>query len=97
MLSGALISWILSDRSGLSFPNNYAILFILSGVGTGLSIAAFARIREPVQQKQGKTRPIGEYLQVGLGLLRDDLNYRRLCILQFLWAFSMMATPFYVP
>ncbi len=98
MLSGALISWMLSDRSGLTFPDNYATLFVLSGVGTGLSILAFSRIREPIQQKKrGKTLPLGEYLQVGIGLLREDLNYRRLCILQFLWAFSMMATPFYVP
>ena len=94
MLSGGLISWMLSERSGLVFPDNCAMLFILSGVGTGLSILAFARIREPVQQKQGKTLPLGEYLKVGLGLLKEDLNYRRLCILQFLWAFSMMATPF---
>jgi MFS family permease len=97
MVSGALISWMLSDRSGLTFPDNYAMLFILSGVGTGLSIAAFARIREPVQQKRGRTLPLKDYIQVGLGLLRDDVNYRRLCILQFLWAFSMMATPFFVP
>jgi MFS family permease len=97
MLSGGLISWMLSGRSGLAFPDNYAILFILSGIGTGLSIAAFSRIREPVQQKRGKTLPLGEYFKVGLTLLRDDLNYRRLCILQFFWAFSMMATPFYVP
>lgn len=97
MLSGALISWVLSDRSGLSFPDNYALLFILSGIGTGLSIVAFSRIREPVQQRRGRTLPLKQYVMVGLGLLRDDLNYRRLCILQFLWAFSMMATPFFVP
>lgn len=98
MLAGAIISWVLSDRSGFVFPDNYAILFVLSGIGTGLSVVAFARIREPIQQeKRGKTLPMGEYLKVGLGLLRDDLNYRRLCILQFLWAFSMMATPFFVP
>lgn len=97
MLAGALISWILSDRSGLAFPANYATLFILSGLGTGLSILAFSRIREPVQQKRGRTLPMADYLKVGLAILRDDLNYRRLCILQFLWAVSMMATPFYVP
>ena len=98
MLAGAIISWVLSDRSGFVFPDNYAILFVLSGIGTGLSVVAFSRIREPIQQqKRGKTLPMGEYLKVGLGMLRDDLNYRRLCILQFLWAFSMMATPFFVP
>ncbi len=55
------------------------ILFILSGIGTGLSFLAFARIREAIQQqKRGKTLPLSEYLKVGLGLLRDDLNYWRL-------------------
>ncbi|MDA0711289.1 MAG: MFS transporter, partial [bacterium] len=41
--------------------------------------------------------PFGAYMKSGLNLLREDANYRNLCILQFMWAFSMMASPFYVP
>ena len=97
MGAGAAISFILSSQSGLVFPTNYAALFMLSGVGTALSIWAFALIREPIEKGDRKRLPFGVYMLRGLNLLRDDPNYRNLCILQFLWAFSMMAAPFYVP
>jgi MFS family permease len=97
MGAGGAISFILSSQSGLDFPNNYAVLFMLSGIGTGLSIWAFALIREPIEKGNQKRLPFGAYMTSGLNLLREDSNYRNLCILQFMWAFSMMAAPFYVP
>ena len=97
MISGATISYLLSDRSGISFPSNYAVLFALSGVGTALSIAVFGLIREPIEPVREHRQSLGAYLKSGLELLKQDVNYRRLCLVQFLWAFSMMAMPFYVP
>lgn len=95
--AGVVIGYILSERSGLAFPDNYGLLFILSGLGTGFSVVVFALIKEPVKQVPKKRLPLGTHLRNGLRLLRDDANYRRLCVLQFLWAFSMMGSPFYVP
>ncbi|MFT5368602.1 MAG: MFS family permease [Candidatus Latescibacterota bacterium] len=97
MAAGAAISYILSSQSGLSFPDNYAVLFMLSGIGTGLSVWAFGSIREPIEKSDRKRLPFGAYMASGLDLLRTDSNYRNLCVLQFMWAFSMMAAPFYVP
>lgn len=97
MVAGGVISYILSAQSGFLFPNNYAVLFMLSGIGTGLSVWSFARIREPIEKGNRKRLPFGEYMLSGLNLVREDSNYRNLCVLQFLWAFSMMAAPFYVP
>ncbi len=97
MVAGVLISYILSEGSGLRFPSNYALLFILSGVGTWLSVLAFTRVREPIERVRTKRLSLGAYLASGLDLLRTDVNYRRLCGVQFLWAFCMMGSPFYVP
>ena len=97
MLAGVVISFLLSNRSGIDFPYNYAVLFMLSGAGTALSVWVFARIREPIQAVNKTRLPLGAYLASGLRLLKEDPNYRRLCEVQFLWAFSMMAAPFYVP
>lgn len=97
MGAGVAISYVLSTRSGLVFPDNYAVLFMLSGIGTALSIWVFAMIREPVQPSSQRKQKFGAYMLGGLNLLREDANYCWLCVLQFLWAFSMMATPFYVP
>ncbi len=97
MGAGAVISYVLSDHSGLDFPGNYALLFVLSGIGTALSVWIFSKIREPIQPTNTRKQKFGEYMLNGLKLLREDSNYLRLCIVQFLWAFSMMASPFYVP
>ena len=54
-------------------------------------------IREPPGSIRTDRKPFGRYLAEGIGLLREDVNYRRLCAVQFLWSFSVMALPFYVP
>lgn len=97
MGAGALISYVLSEGSGLRFPVNYGLLFTLSALGTGLSTLVFSRVREPVEPVRRRRMPLGAYLASGLTLLKEDVNYRRLCGVQFLWAFCMMSSPFYVP
>ncbi|MDP6039426.1 MAG: MFS transporter, partial [Candidatus Latescibacteria bacterium] len=97
MVAGVLIAYILSEQSGLTFPNNYAVLFMLSGGGTALAVLTFGLIHEPIEKNTRPRLPLKEYLLSGLKLMREDANFRRLCMVQFLWAFSMMAGPFYVP
>jgi MFS family permease len=97
MVSAGVISYVLGTESSLSFPYNYGTLFILSGAGTAISIIVFGLVREPIEPVRKTREPLGAYLVTGLGLLKKDANYRRLCIVQALWSFGMMATPFYVP
>jgi len=97
MLAGVVVSFVLSQRSGLGFPYSYGALFLLSGVGTALSVAAFGRIREPVELISAGRQRLRAYLASGLRLLREDVDYRRLCVLQYSWAFAMMVAPFYIP
>lgn len=97
MVAGVLISYILSAQSGLSFPNNYAVLFMLSGSGTALAVLTFGMIREPIEKRTQEQLSLKNYLLSGLSLMKDDVNFRRLCMVQFLWGFSMMGGPFYVP
>ena len=97
MVAGVLITYILSARSGLEFPNNYAVLFVLSGSGTALAVMTFGMIREPIEKRTRAQLSLKNYLLSGLSLMKDDVNFRRLCMVQFLWGFSMMGGPFYVP
>ena len=97
MVAGVLITYILSAQSGLSFPNNYAVLFMLSGMGTMLAVMTFGMIREPIEKRTRAQLSLKDYLLSGLSLMKDDVNFRRLCMVQFLWGFSMMGGPFYVP
>ena len=97
MVAGLLITYILSAQSGLAFPNNYAVLFVLSGVGTALAVSIFSQIREPIERRTRAQLSLKNYLLSGLSLMKEDANFRRLCTLQFLWGFSMMGGPFYAP
>ena len=97
MAAGILIAYILSERSGLTFPDNYAVLFMLSGAGTILAVWTFGMIREPIESNRRPRLPLKDYLLSGLKLMQEDVNFRRLCLVQFLWGFSMMAGPFYIP
>ena len=60
MAAGVVIGFVLSDASGLTFPDNYGLLFVLSGLGTGVSVAVFAMIREPIRPGgRGETLSLG--------------------------------------
>lgn len=95
--SGGVISYILSDASGLGFPRSYAVLFLISAVLTAAAILVFGLIREPIEEVRKGREPIGSYLRSGFRLLKEDHDYRRLFILRYVWAAGMMGSPFFVP
>lgn len=95
--SGLAISYLLSDASGLVFPRGYAVLFVLSGSFTLISLSIFRMIREPIENVAREREPMRSYLSSGFKLLLEDADYRRLFILRYLWAAAMMGTSFYVP
>ena len=98
MVVGISIGYVLSDTSGLDFPTNYGVLFLLAGTSIGLSVGSFAMIREPIEQDaRSNWLSLPDYVRRGIGVLKEDGNYRRLCVLQFLWGFASMGAPFYVP
>ena len=95
--SGAGISFILSERSGLGFPRSYAVLFLISATVYVIAIGVFALLREPIEPVRKGREPIRAYLASGFRLLKEDDDYRRLFVLRYVWAVAMMGTPFYVP
>ena len=70
MVAGVLITYILSARSGLEFPNNYAVLFVLSGSGTALAVMTFGMIREPIEKRTRAQLSLKNYLLSGLSLMK---------------------------
>lgn len=98
MIAGVSIGYVLGDAAGLAFPTNYGVLFLASGICIGLSVVSFSMIREPIEQAESAPRlTLREYVGRGIETIKVDRNYRRLCILQFLWGFSAMGAPFYMP
>ena len=94
---GVLISYVLSTRSGLSFPDNYALLFLFAGLGIMTSTLLFSLIFEPTEQRGGDRTSLASYLADARRLIKGDTSYRRLCLFRSLEGLPTMAAPFYVP
>ena len=98
LISGIVVMWALSPRSGMSFPVNYFFLLALMTVLTAIGIGAFTMVREPTDFETAKRRrPWKEYFRLGPQIMRSDRNYRRLVWGQFTFALAVMTTPFLVP
>ncbi len=80
--TGVVVSFVLSEASGLSFPQDYAVLFLLSAIFTALAIATFALIRERTEEVRKERLSLRRYLASGVALLKEDDDYRRLLALR---------------
>lgn len=91
-----LVALVLSER-GPGFPQNYALLFGVSGVLFALSILPVIFVRElPGASAVKKAPNFIEYLpQLGF-LVRKDSQYRAMLIIRMLTDLFLMATPFYI-
>jgi MFS family permease len=91
-----LVGLVLSD-AGPSFPNNYALLFGVSGALFALSILPMLFVHElPGGKAVEKIPSLGEFLP-GLGqVLRRDAPFRAMLIARMLTSLFAMAGPFYI-
>lgn len=91
-----LAGYILGD-SGPDFPNNYALLFAVSGVLFVITVPVVMPIRELPGGKPVETvPPLGEYLPGLVRVLRRDAPFRAVVIARVLVALATLAAPFYI-
>ena len=90
--AGALVGWILVQRP---FPNNYTLLFTLTGVALIPSVIALVLIREP--PPDDVSSQTNDQTKDGwLKLLVTDPAFRRLMVCRLLVGMMGLATSFYV-
>jgi len=90
------IAYLLGPTSALGFPNNYALLFFLSGLAFMLSFLAIALIREPEGTVSSPDSPRSGYLRLLWHILSRDRGFVTLVSTHVLVGYSAMAYPFYV-
>ncbi|MCX7669342.1 MAG: MFS transporter [Anaerolineae bacterium] len=89
---GAIAStWLLQN---LSYPTNFAILFLIAATAILISWGWLALAREPVQKGAATAVGIAEYLAGLPDLLRRDHNFRRFLIARGLMALAGMGSGF---
>jgi MFS family permease len=91
-----VIRFVLGDN-GPDFPNNYALLFLLAGIGFLITVPAGILIHELPGGKAQETMPsMREYLPDLLRVLREDRPFRAMTLARVLTTFFTMAGPFYI-
>lgn len=94
---GFLVRYILSDASGLVFPNNYALLFGGVAFMAVISLVIFLKIREPIRPVQTTRKTLWQHLKQGPRFLRTDRNYQWFIVYRIFVNVGRMCMPFYVP
>ena len=94
---GFFVQYVLSDKSGLAFPNDYALLFGCAFIAVGMALIVFLNIREPIHQVQTARRSLWQHLKQGPHFLRTDRNYRLFLLFRICGDITWMCGPFYVP
>jgi len=91
-----LIAYVLGG-SGLTFPNNYAVIFGAAGLVFGMSTLPLAFMEElPGGKVAAKTPAMSEFLPSLGQVLRNDHTYRAMLVARLLTTFFTMAGPFYI-
>jgi MFS family permease len=96
LAAGALVKVVLSPDFGLSFPDNYALLFFLGFLSVAAVVGTFGLIVEP---PEGEVDPqhvsLGKQLRRALGLPARHRSYGRFLGLRLAVVAASFALPFY--
>jgi len=92
---GFIVKNILGNK-GISFPNNYALLFLLAFLFISISYFALGSVREPIEEVHKNQLNFKDFLKKASGILKSDHNYRRFLGVQILGGAISLALPFYV-
>ncbi len=96
-VTGLVIAYVLSDRSGLAFPTNYGVLFLCSTVACGVAYVLFASVREPIETVAAHRVPLATFLKRGPRILKYDPEFRRLYLYRWAWALGAMSQAQLIP
>ncbi len=94
-LAGFAVEWMLSAH-GPSFPQNYALLFLIGFGFLTISTIAIAAIVEPKGVSERDAPSWREYMPQLWAVLRDDATFRRYIVARQFYNLHMLAAPFYM-
>jgi MFS family permease len=91
-----LVKYILDEQRGLAFPDNYAILFLLSFFALCAGLGSFSLVVEPLEPVNEERVSLGRQFRRALALPHRDENYQRFLTMRLLLMAAEIATPFYI-
>lgn len=90
-----VVAYLLSDRSGISFPLNFGWLFVLAGLAGTLGNVCFSAMTEPSMPiRSGATASLNRWRDMW-AILRRDRNFVWFLLTVVALLLSTVALPFY--
>jgi MFS family permease len=94
--AGWVVAWILSDPDRISYPMNYALIFLLAAVFLLVALIGIVIVKEPPSTHERQTESLGESVQRAVHLTKANRNFRRLLTARGLTSVLLMSAPFFV-
>ncbi len=95
--SSVVVRYILGERSGLTFPDNFALLFASALIFIAIGVLAFSLVIEPLEPTNPQIVSLRQQLRRAWDFARTDRNYARLILVRVaLLLAGGLATPFYI-
>ncbi len=91
-----LVSAILAEGSGWSFPYNYALLFGLAFIFVMGGLVSFGLVVEPPSREVGSAGTLAQQLRRLPALWRDNPHMGRFTLYRSLASLVLIAEPFYI-
>ena len=95
LAGAALVKIVLSPDSGLTFPDNYALLFLLGFLCVTAMVGSFSLIVEPSEKVNPQRVKLSEQLRLAVLLPRQHRSYGRYLGLRLAIMVANYALPFY--
>ena len=90
-LASVAVTWVLSDLSGVEWPDNYALLMVLGAGICATAYICFMSVREEDAEVAERRVPFFTFLRRGPRIVRRDPDFRRFLILRGAWALTRMS------
>jgi hypothetical protein len=95
LASGAIAAVLSENVFGLTFPYNFAFLFLIASLLVGIAIWAWASIHEPERADVAEPMGTRAIFRRGVEAFRVDRDYRSFMVARILLALASIADPFY--
>jgi MFS family permease len=95
ILAGYLISLALAPQGGLTFPNNFGILFFITFAAVAVGLTVFGLVAEPRDTTSGREVTFREQTRAARRVWRENEMFRRYLTTRIVLALADVATPFY--
>lgn len=97
LIGAGIAAYVLSDKSPLGYPANYALLFFLGAVVTMAGLAMFSMVREREEEVYDQRVALRTFVHRGWRIFKADREYRRLYLYRVAFAGAGMAHVMFVP